>query len=280
MLKRYPRKGQARGFKPDLEARNTSSPRGWLFFLLVIAGTVAFAGSVPLRMPQEKRTSRDLVRIRIHEAPKPLIRDVKKEPEAPKRIFDQKELTPKVPRKKKRPVKIRPKKRRRHRIARPQKARTPEKKPSQETSRPVKEVFGLNPKAVAKGGAVAARVGNTLMKAPQKEFTPPDKVKQIEDPPDEVFQEDGVDRPPRFARRVVPVYPEEAQEEGIEGEVVITAVVSERGRVLKIEKVQGPGFGLNKAAVRALLRSRFIPALYRGRPVRCRIRVPYRFTLE
>jgi periplasmic protein TonB len=80
---------------------------------------------------------------------------------------------------------------------------------------------------------------------------------------------------------VQPVYPEEALRAGLEGLVVLEAVVDERGRVGdKITVVRRLGHGFDEAAVAAVRQWRFRPATRNGKPIKVRRIFPLLFRLQ
>ena len=285
MLKRYKHKGMAKAFLPELADYKVGPERMVVVIPAVIVGISMLGWAMSIGHKRPKKWHEYVaVKVMVHKKRFELHQELEKKLEVkPKKekVFDAKELKPKrVVKRKKRIKKIR------HiRHLRRMTGKTTKKKVVKKT---VKPVFGLSKNSVAKNGQgakVSIRVGNTLMKAPDKNFTPPDKVKPLEGEDDKqsldgVYEEDLVSRPPRFIKKVMPEYPEEAEEDEIEGLVIVTAIVGKDGHVEKIEKVVGPDPSLKRAAVRALLRSRFLPALYKGRPVKCRVKVPYNFRLQ
>ena len=77
------------------------------------------------------------------------------------------------------------------------------------------------------------------------------------------------------------VYPEIAQEAGIEGKVIIQAFIDNKGRVQGMSVLQGiPNTGLNEAALAAIKKTRFKPAQQRDRPVGVYISIPVNFKLK
>ncbi len=77
------------------------------------------------------------------------------------------------------------------------------------------------------------------------------------------------------------VYPEIAQEAGIEGKVIIQAFIDNKGRVQGMSVLQGiPNTGLNEAAMAAIKKTRFKPAQQRDRPVGVYISIPVNFKLK
>ncbi len=77
------------------------------------------------------------------------------------------------------------------------------------------------------------------------------------------------------------IYPEIAQEAGIEGKVIIQAFVDKKGRVQEMSVLKGiPNTGLNEAAMDAIKKTRFKPAQQRDRPVGVYISIPVNFKLK
>ncbi len=77
------------------------------------------------------------------------------------------------------------------------------------------------------------------------------------------------------------VYPEIAQEAGIEGTVVVQAYVNEFGKVTECIILKGvPNTGLDEAAVAAIQKTRFKPAKQRDRNVGVYISIPVIFKLK
>jgi protein TonB len=91
----------------------------------------------------------------------------------------------------------------------------------------------------------------------------------------------AVEHPPVPISRVLPDYPSAARARGLEGEVVLRAIVDRQGaveqQIVVIESVPS----LDQAAIEALRRWRFEPGrdAY-NRPVRVVIEVPLRFRLR
>ena len=89
------------------------------------------------------------------------------------------------------------------------------------------------------------------------------------------------DDPPRPITPIKPVYPDIAQEAGIEGQVLVQCFIDEKGRVKEAIVVKGiPNTGLNESAVAALRKTRFRPAKQRERPVGVWITIPINFKLQ
>ena len=89
------------------------------------------------------------------------------------------------------------------------------------------------------------------------------------------------DLAPRAKTVIRPIYPEIAQEAGIEGVVVVQAFIDERGRVKETLILKGvPNTGLDEAAMEAIRRTKFHPAEQRERPVAVWISIPVNFRLK
>jgi len=146
-----------------------------------------------------------------------------------------------------------------------------------EAKKEVKPVFGVTPETVGSEGSsgIGVRVGNTLMKEQEKEYTPPEKVKQYITTP--LFE---INSMPSFKARVVPEYPEKLKEEGIEGEVMLMITIDERGRVVDVAVKHSDHPLFSQAAVEAIKKCIFTPAARRGKPVAVELDIPIKFILD
>ena len=89
------------------------------------------------------------------------------------------------------------------------------------------------------------------------------------------------DDPPQPLSSIRPVYPEIAQEAGIEGTVVVQVFVDKKGRVKDTLVLKGiPNTGLDEAAVTAIKKTRFRPAKQRESAVGVWISIPVNFRLK
>ena len=89
------------------------------------------------------------------------------------------------------------------------------------------------------------------------------------------------DDPPVAMSPIRPVYPEIAQEAGIEGVVIVQAFIDEKGRVKETLILKGvPNTGLDEAAMEAIKKTRFRPAKQRERAVGVWISIPVNFRLK
>ena len=88
------------------------------------------------------------------------------------------------------------------------------------------------------------------------------------------------DKPPKPIIRIRPVYPEIAQEAGIEGTVYIQFFIDAKGNVTEAWVQKGiPNTGLNEAALDAVKKSKWKPAQQRDKKVGVWQTVPVKFEL-
>ncbi len=75
-------------------------------------------------------------------------------------------------------------------------------------------------------------------------------------------------------------YPEIARRAGVYGMVHLMAYVNEEGEVVKVEVARGIGAGCDEEAIKAVMATKFRPGKQRGRPVKVKMGIPIRFTLQ
>ncbi len=79
----------------------------------------------------------------------------------------------------------------------------------------------------------------------------------------------------------MPRYPAASRRNNEQGLVVLEVQVRSDGRAGEVRVVQSPGYPrLVDAALAAVQRAQFKPALRNGKPIAQRVRIPYRFVLE
>jgi TonB family protein len=77
----------------------------------------------------------------------------------------------------------------------------------------------------------------------------------------------------------VPVYPETAKIDGVEGSVVLEAIISTGGTVKRVHVLQGDS-RLRSAATEAVYKWRYRPYLLNGRPVEVATTITVDFDLD
>ncbi len=90
-----------------------------------------------------------------------------------------------------------------------------------------------------------------------------------------------VENQPEFIHKEVPEYPRMARQAGLEGTTFMRALVKKDGTVgdAKVEKPSGVS-SLDEAAMKAVFKCIFRPAIQNGRPVNCWVSFPYEFILH
>jgi len=82
-----------------------------------------------------------------------------------------------------------------------------------------------------------------------------------------------------LVHQVVPVYPDKAKHFGIQGSVVLRAVIGKDGQVADLKPVSGPA-ELIPAAVGAVQQWRYRPYMFNGQPVAVQTTITVNFTLS
>lgn len=116
---------------------------------------------------------------------------------------------------------------------------------------------------------------------PKEEVIPPKEEKPVTEEPSFFV---AVEEPPQPIGGLVAiqnkiVYPIAAKRLGIEGKVLIQAIIDENGNVAKAKVIKGIGSGCDEAALDAVKSSKFTPGKQRGKNVRVQITIPIVFKL-
>lgn len=116
---------------------------------------------------------------------------------------------------------------------------------------------------------------------PKEEVIPPKEEKPLTEEPSFFV---AVEEPPQpigglAAIQNKIVYPIAAKRLGIEGKVLIQAIIDENGNVAKAKVIKGIGSGCDEAALDAVKSSKFTPGKQRGKNVRVQITIPIVFKL-
>lgn len=80
--------------------------------------------------------------------------------------------------------------------------------------------------------------------------------------------------------RVQPTYPEEARKNRVQGQVILEAVIDEKGSVTTVEAVESPDPMLTDAAIEAVKKWTYKPATLKGKPVKVHFTVTVAFKLS
>lgn len=141
-----------------------------------------------------------------------------------------------------------------------------------------RKVFGVSRKSITSDDAATStevKQGNTVAKEFDDEKLKDDD-QDLPIPADELM----VTAMPKLQSEVRIPYPPEAKAKGIQGAVVMDILIDAQGQVREVKLIQGPGAGLNEAALEAVKQFKFIPARIEAQVVAVRIRYAYRFVLE
>lgn len=147
------------------------------------------------------------------------------------------------------------------------------KKEPEKQEEEVKPVFGVTKKTVEKDKptkGIGVRVGNTLMKKMEKEYTPPEDVKDYSAGKDLEERDTDTDKfspvsvtelavMPKAINPSKPKYPEELEEDEIEGEVILELSISKKGKVLKVKVIESEHPLFTKTAMETAKNYKFIP---------------------
>ncbi|MBC7692353.1 MAG: energy transducer TonB [Methylotenera sp.] len=152
--------------------------------------------------------------------------------------------------------------------------RKPKEKPQVQEKKHA--VFGASRNSITSSDGIEVKAGNTVAKAPDQETLKPGDSVSLPVPVDEYL----VSQMPKLLTEVRIPYPPEAKKTGIQGPVIMNILVDAAGQVREAQLIEGPGFGLNEAAVAAVKNFKFAPAQVDQKPVAVRFRYSYRFVLE
>jgi TonB family protein len=75
-------------------------------------------------------------------------------------------------------------------------------------------------------------------------------------------------------------YPKSGLKSGTQGRVLVTISFDEKGSITKTEIVESLGSEFDKAAVEAVLKTKWTPAVAKGQPAACQVNIPIQFALK
>ena len=85
---------------------------------------------------------------------------------------------------------------------------------------------------------------------------------------------------PRLIKQVNPIYPDEAKKAGIQGVVILNAIVDEKGNVARVIVKKSESAVLNQPAIDALKQWKYEPMIIKGKPKPVLITVTIKFRLK
>ena len=85
---------------------------------------------------------------------------------------------------------------------------------------------------------------------------------------------------PEIVHQVQPRYSEKARQAGVQGMVIVEAIIDELGQVTNVRLVRGLPMALDLAAIQAIQQWRFKPALLDGRPVKVFYTLTVNFSIQ
>jgi protein TonB len=85
---------------------------------------------------------------------------------------------------------------------------------------------------------------------------------------------------PEPLQPIRPQYTEIARRAGLQGTVIVEAVIDEQGRATNVRLLRGLPMGLERAAVEAIQRCPFKPAMMGNRPVKVYFNLTVNFTIQ
>jgi TonB family protein len=80
-------------------------------------------------------------------------------------------------------------------------------------------------------------------------------------------------------KKTEPLYTEEARLAGVEGTVLVSAQLDEKGRLSDMKVVKGLGYGLDENAIDCVRQWQFRPAMRNGEPVPTKVFIGVNFRL-
>ncbi len=155
----------------------------------------------------------------------------------------------------------------------------PNEEPPPETpQKPVPIVVGISMSSTTAAGGFAVQVGNTTYGKASDKIVDAANVKPYSAP--KYVPPGGADTDPVSLGEIKVPYPEEAKKNEIEGSVRMKVTIDPEGHVTDVAVINGPGYGLNEAALAAMRKFRFKPAMKGGEAVGTTIVYTYTFLLD
>jgi TonB family protein len=122
------------------------------------------------------------------------------------------------------------------------------------------------------GVAAAFAVSSALASNSPSEVIPTARITKVLHIP-------GMDKAPLPTKKVIPDYPVELRELGIQGIATVDMLIDSTGRVVAAELIHSPVRELGPLALAAAKKWTFEPASAKGKPITTRVRVPFEFVM-
>lgn len=155
---------------------------------------------------------------------------------------------------------------------------------------------GINQKSMAESGEKKKDTENTTVMQGKEESEGNTQINQTDSQTDsrEVLSDadqdsvlivDYPENPPQPVGGLVSIirnidYPEIAKRMGIEGKVVVSVTINEKGEPTQVDILKRANSILNEAAIYTIYKSKFLPALHHGKNVISQITLPIQFSLR
>ena len=152
------------------------------------------------------------------------------------------------------------------------------KQPKKEVKKGTRKVFGVRKRSIKVDSptAVKTKTGNILAKEVDEKKLKKGDEESLPIPEEEYL----VTAMPRVKSEFRGKYPEQAKNEGIEGKVILEILIDGNGNVRKATLIDGPGYGLNEAALEWIKKFKFEPAYIGDREVAVVVQYGINFVLE
>jgi len=102
----------------------------------------------------------------------------------------------------------------------------------------------------------------------------------VAEQPAAVVRTQDPDVMPEVVKQTMPVYPESAKKDSLQGKVFVEATVDAKGKVSGAKVTRGVRKDLDDAALACIREWEFKPALKDKKPVSCTVVVPFQFKLK
>ena len=76
------------------------------------------------------------------------------------------------------------------------------------------------------------------------------------------------------------VYPASAKESGVEGKVLVKAIIDEKGNVIETSILKSVSEDCDRAAMDAIKKTNFTPGIKNNKPVKAEVTIPIMFKLS